>query len=853
MAAQRSWLRRVGRALAPSLISLGVHLALLAALASVTLTLTLDAAPLARAFTALAPIEDTVDAQEPITPADIGSAPFRTAQRLDAPRAEPPPQMPSPAVAAAPKPPTRTPPARSAGAPDPARALAEAVRARPRTIDFAGVATQSARSVVFVVDASGAMTTSMPFVLAELERSLAALGPTQRFQVVVFRDRSAIDPSDRTPALAFGNGQLLEPTPAVRAAVASWLDSLKLGGRSTPLPGLERALAMQPDAIFLLSRSIARTQDGTWDVGTEILLERLDRLNPSNSRGQRRTRIHAIQFIDPDPTNLMPTLAQRHGGAGAYALRSLDELSILSRRPPPVDTDAGFDRALAALAELSRTGADLFTLYGLATPTQRLAASRAAATALANLPTGDEQPAIALVLRARVRRLMGEPVELIEPPAGWPDDPTLRTLVALAEWRAPSMASRFADAPVRAEAAIARVRFAQGDIAEAAANARAELAAAGVDNDLLWRTLLADAAALALVESRAPDEAQVALERLLDDPALGDLQQREAVIDQRLDLLLERFSDLAPATARAQLVAAERALAAGDRARAIELLRAVGTRPATQRLVEVLAAGPPADLLEAARLSPDPDDASALARQAEQATASGSADRLAVVAAYAAILERTLAGATQHAAFWQAERSRLALERAASRAPLAALDLLATIEPGTADPLAVLEAIRLASATGEARDRAILLYDRWDTRTAIRARRDRANELKDAEPARAEAIYRELLALPISHLPDRAVVALNLAELLVADDRPRDAFDLAMPIARARLTPQDPIGWRAWTVALEAIVAAGDAAASDEVRADARAHLLRLRSLDPQRGGTEWAMRLDAVEQALAR
>ena len=67
-------------------------------------------------------------------------------------------------------------------------------------------------------------------------------------------------------------------------------------------------------------------------MDAESLLEQLDRLNPPHPRtGARRTTIKAMQMIDPDPSALLRTIAETHGGPGAYTTVSLDDLRRADR------------------------------------------------------------------------------------------------------------------------------------------------------------------------------------------------------------------------------------------------------------------------------------------------------------------------------------------------------------------------------------------------------------------------------------------------------------------------------------------------------------------------------------------
>ncbi len=197
---------------------------------------------------------------------------------------------------------------------------------------FAGLGARQAVSIVYVVDASGAMVSSLKFVLAELERSVRSLSSGQKFQVVLFREREGqAEPYDLLD-VGGGKPRLLPATPANKASLAAWLAGITPTGRSNPLDGLKRGIEFDPDAVFLLSRSIRRSGGaddmGVWGRGPRETLAELDRLNPRDSRtGRRRVVIKAIQFLEPDPTGTMPLIGEQHGdGPGSYSVLTLQAL-----------------------------------------------------------------------------------------------------------------------------------------------------------------------------------------------------------------------------------------------------------------------------------------------------------------------------------------------------------------------------------------------------------------------------------------------------------------------------------------------------------------------------------------------
>ena len=199
---------------------------------------------------------------------------------------------------------------------------------------FAGVSAQRARSVVYAVDASGAMVTSLPFVLEELRRSISALASDQSFAVVLFgrRPGGAVDDAG---VRVFPNDGLVSASPGRKAEVLVWLESAQARGASNPLDGLLAALDRKPEVVFLLSRSIRRTDGreaaGDWGPGREAILAELDRANPVLKSifgpPARAVQVKCVQFLEEDPSGVMRAIAEVHGGGeGSYRLLPESEL-----------------------------------------------------------------------------------------------------------------------------------------------------------------------------------------------------------------------------------------------------------------------------------------------------------------------------------------------------------------------------------------------------------------------------------------------------------------------------------------------------------------------------------------------
>lgn len=223
-------------------------------------------------------------------------------------------------------------------APAPTATPPRAVAPAPAKATFAGVKADRAERVVYVVDASGAMTTSLTFVLDELSRSIGRLDESQQFQVVLFRE----------PPLSAGEGTsgrsggfeifhppgarvagLLRANDANKDAVRGWLRTVRPLGRSAPLPGLRAALELKPQLVFLLTRSITRSgATPQWGSGNAAVLKTLDELNPHDRvTGRRAVTLKAIQFLDDDPSGLLRSIAEQHGdGPGSYTLKTIADL-----------------------------------------------------------------------------------------------------------------------------------------------------------------------------------------------------------------------------------------------------------------------------------------------------------------------------------------------------------------------------------------------------------------------------------------------------------------------------------------------------------------------------------------------
>ncbi len=172
-----------------------------------------------------------------------------------------------------------------------------------------------ARRIVYVIDASGSTTALFPAIAAELERSLLALRATQLATIVVAQGDPETGRSlARAAPAPNGKEPLRRATGTNARRLAGWFrDEVRPAGRSDFVPALERALAMRPDAVFLLAPA---TDPALIDATrTRSLLEALDELNPiAPSTGRRRSLIaivHIGALYEGDP---LSAIAAEHSG-----------------------------------------------------------------------------------------------------------------------------------------------------------------------------------------------------------------------------------------------------------------------------------------------------------------------------------------------------------------------------------------------------------------------------------------------------------------------------------------------------------------------------------------------------------
>jgi hypothetical protein len=156
----------------------------------------------------------------------------------------------------------------------------------------------NARRIAYVIDASGSLIDSLPFVVMELKRSINSLSEGQSFTVIFFMGGVAKE------VPPFG---LQKAVPTIKLSSMKWIDPssghVVPHGKTNPLEAVKKALRYRPQLLYILSDNI--TGRGQFELDQATILESVRKSNVGN------TKINTIQFLYPDPLTkigMQPTL-----------------------------------------------------------------------------------------------------------------------------------------------------------------------------------------------------------------------------------------------------------------------------------------------------------------------------------------------------------------------------------------------------------------------------------------------------------------------------------------------------------------------------------------------------------------
>jgi hypothetical protein len=163
-----------------------------------------------------------------------------------------------------------------------------------RQTSFFGIRAEG-QLIIYFVDCSGSMIDEdrLDRAKSELRRSVNALQPPQRFKVIFYNDRPVPMPGELPKSADYPS----------KAQLSRWLSLVQPEGATDPRSSLSLALAMKPDAVFLLS-------DGAYPEGTA---DAIAKLNP------KKIPIHCIDLANGAAGDDLRKIASESGGQ--YAAR----------------------------------------------------------------------------------------------------------------------------------------------------------------------------------------------------------------------------------------------------------------------------------------------------------------------------------------------------------------------------------------------------------------------------------------------------------------------------------------------------------------------------------------------------
>ena len=177
----------------------------------------------------------------------------------------------------------------------------------PKGVGYFGIRDETATKVVYVIDASGSMTSynAMQVAKGALLSSLQALDERQQFLLIFYDDKPRAIHLHNEP-----KATLVPATDLNKTLARHQIAGIQPGSGTDHLPALKLALQMNPDTIFFLTDAL---DPPLWPQD----LEQIKNLNGG------RVHIHSIEFgqgpeLDGDHGNFLRKLARQNGGTYRY-------------------------------------------------------------------------------------------------------------------------------------------------------------------------------------------------------------------------------------------------------------------------------------------------------------------------------------------------------------------------------------------------------------------------------------------------------------------------------------------------------------------------------------------------------
>jgi hypothetical protein len=211
-----------------------------------------------------------------------------------------------------PKPPPALPPIKPV--PEPPATSTTDPKAGTAPPAFFGAPVGEAEKIVYIVDRSGSMTDSIDYVKSELRRCLGELKEEKQFHIVFYSSGPPVEMPPR---------KLVPATEENKKKAFAFIEDVIAQGETIPTEALQRAFALQPDVIFLLT-------DGDF-TERHTVPGLIARLNVGKA-----VKVNTIAFLYKNGEAELKEIAAQNGGL--YKFVSDKDLEALRKDAPPVGT-----------------------------------------------------------------------------------------------------------------------------------------------------------------------------------------------------------------------------------------------------------------------------------------------------------------------------------------------------------------------------------------------------------------------------------------------------------------------------------------------------------------------------------
>jgi len=144
--------------------------------------------------------------------------------------------------------------------------------------------------IVYVLDCSGSMTDSLDYVKFELKRSIGELSEDREFHIIFYSSGPPVEMPTR---------RLVKATEANKQLAFQFIDGVIAQGETDPSEAIERAFAVKPDIIYLLT-------DSEFDWAIVDLVKRLN--------ADAKVTVHTIGFLCREGESVLKDIAEQNGG-----------------------------------------------------------------------------------------------------------------------------------------------------------------------------------------------------------------------------------------------------------------------------------------------------------------------------------------------------------------------------------------------------------------------------------------------------------------------------------------------------------------------------------------------------------